>query len=120
MPILALSSMLCICRKLEYLRADVCSRNFRIQFPSPHWLRILLHSEEFFCQWQWLLINFNVIRNCIQKFVLGFPCLHMYVDELHRKAQLNKYYVDLFHPCQMKTSKLYLFTIFHNHPSPLS
>ena len=24
----------------------------------------------FLCPWHWLLIDFNVIRNCIQKFVL--------------------------------------------------
>ena len=26
--------------------------------------------RDFLCPWHWFLINFNVIRNCIQKFVL--------------------------------------------------
>ena len=44
--------------------------------------------RDFLCPWHWLLIDFNIIRNCIQKFVLryvtvNYPLL-LWLTSLHQ------------------------------------
>ena len=41
---------------------------------------ILLKVTDFLCPWHWLLADFNIIRNCIQKFVL----CHVLSKEIQR------------------------------------
>ena len=42
-------------------------------------------ARDFLCPWHWLLIDFSVIRNCIQKFVLFYTsaCQSTYLSHTH-------------------------------------
>ena len=70
------------------------SSNFQfnsIQFNSTHGLEFSCTVKNFLCPKHWLLKDFNVIQNCIVKFVLIF--LQVFGDYMTKKQFIENLYI---------------------------